>query len=176
MRPGRLAAAVAAIVTALLLQATLITPLAPGLPVSLPLVLVIAVGLADGPGAGLVFGFVCGLSADLGSAHPAGVLALTWLLAGLLAGRVGARHRLRFLVLTTGVLGLLVTAATAALLVALPSAGHSQWSTVLAAAPAAVVDAALALLLVPLVRGFLRSTVLRTLHPAYVELELDSHA
>jgi hypothetical protein len=67
----------AALLTALLLQATLVGPLAMSVPVSLPAVLVAAVALVDGPATGMSFGFTVGLFADLGSSHPAGVLALS---------------------------------------------------------------------------------------------------
>jgi hypothetical protein len=80
MNRARVAAALAALLTALLLQATLIGPVTMPLPVSLPALLVAAIALVDGPGAGLAFGFAIGLIADLGSEHPAGVLALCWLL------------------------------------------------------------------------------------------------
>ena len=82
MTRARVAAALAAILTALLLQATVIAPATVPWPVSLPAVLVAAVALVDGPATGMSFGFAAGLIADLGSHHPAGVLALCWLGVG----------------------------------------------------------------------------------------------
>ena len=84
MTRARVAAALAAIITALLLQATLVAPVTAPWPVSLPAVLVAAVALVDGPATGMSLGFAAGLVADLGSHHPAGVLALCWLGVGLL--------------------------------------------------------------------------------------------
>ena len=72
--------------TALLLQATLIGPLTFPVPVSLPALLVIVVGIYAGPGVGVGLGFSTGLLADLGSDNPAGVQALCFLGAGLVAG------------------------------------------------------------------------------------------
>ena len=60
--------------------------------------LVAAVALVDGPAPACRFGFAAGLLADLGSDHPAGVLALCWLgrrhwSCGLLADRRSAARR-----------------------------------------------------------------------------------
>ena len=68
----------------------LVGPLTVPVPVSLPALLVAAVALVDGPGVGMAFGFAAGLLADLGSEHPAGVLALCWMAWAWSAGC--ARH------------------------------------------------------------------------------------
>ena len=79
----------AAIVTALLVQATVVGPLTMAVPVSLGLVAVLSVAVLAGPGTGIALGFGAGLLADLASFHPIGVLALTWMAGGLLAGCAG---------------------------------------------------------------------------------------
>ncbi len=85
MNRARLAAA-RRLLTALVLQATLVGPAhrrRPGQPAR-------AARRGDRlrgrAGAGMAFGFAAGLIADLGSAHPAGVLALCWLGVGLVCG------------------------------------------------------------------------------------------
>jgi rod shape-determining protein MreD len=85
--PGRAAAAAVAVVVAVVLQGTLLArlPLPGGTP-NLVLVVVIAVGLAAGTTAGMSVGFAGGLLTDLLSAHPVGVLALCFALAGFFAG------------------------------------------------------------------------------------------
>jgi rod shape-determining protein MreD len=79
---------------AIVLQESLLArlPLPGGSP-NLLLVLVLAVALAAGVSAGMVTGFGTGLLADLSSAHPAGVLALCFGLAGFLAGLLDADTR-----------------------------------------------------------------------------------
>jgi cell shape-determining protein MreD len=159
MTRARVAAAVAAIITALLLQAALVTPLSPTIAVSLPAVLVAAVALVEGPGTGVAFGFTTGLVADLGSNHPAGILALCWL--GLGAGLgMSSQHRSRLAdIAYTGVGCAVASAAVTLLLIAV----HADGAT-LAALPTAVgvglLSAGLAVLVVPLVRRVLRSQVL----------------
>ena len=95
MTRSRIAAALAGILTVLLLQATLVAPVCTPFAVSLPAVLVAAVALVDGPATGISFGFAAGLMADLGSRHPAGVLALCWLGVGLRARPDQSRVRRR---------------------------------------------------------------------------------
>ena len=85
----RCAAGLAAIVSAMLVQATLVGPLVYPVPVSLPLILVVGVAVLSGPSTGIALGFGAGLLGDLTSHHPVGVLALTWLGAGVVAGLLG---------------------------------------------------------------------------------------
>jgi cell shape-determining protein MreD len=166
---ARVAAAVAALITALLLQATLVAPVSAPLPLSLPAVLVAMIALVDGPATGLAFGFATGLTADLGSQHPAGVLALCWLGVGLLCGLLADRHSVRRDALAAGaVCGLASVVATALLMVV-----HSPGSlpdAITYAVPTALGDTLIALALVPLVRRMLRTDALRAPHPVYTEL------
>ena len=167
MTGARVAAALAALVTALLLQATLIAPLALPAPVSLPALLVAAVALHDGPGAGIAFGFATGLVADLASEHPAGVLALCWLALGLVCGRLGRPGLLSAALplrrdAAVAAVGAALAAAAASLLLTLVHAdGATLWSAVREFVPSLLVDALLALAVVPVVRMFLRSRSLR---------------
>jgi rod shape-determining protein MreD len=80
-----------ATVLAVVLQESVLArlPLPGGTP-SLLLVLVVAIALAAGASAGMVAGAATGLLADLGSAHPVGVLTLCFGLAGFLAGLLDA--------------------------------------------------------------------------------------
>jgi rod shape-determining protein MreD len=80
-----------ATVLAVVLQESLLArlPLPGGSP-NLLLVLVVAVALAAGASAGMATGFATGLLADLSSAHPVGLLALCFGLAGFLAGLLDA--------------------------------------------------------------------------------------
>ena len=85
------AAAAVAVLTAVVLQSSVFARLPlPGGPPSLVLVVVLAIGLAAGGTAGLAAGFGAGLLVDLLSAHPVGVLALCFGLAGFLAGLLEA--------------------------------------------------------------------------------------
>jgi cell shape-determining protein MreD len=171
MTRARLAAAMAGILTVLLLQATLVAPLAAPFAVSLPAVLVAAVALVDGPAAGMSFGFAAGLVADLGSHHPAGVLALCWLGVGLLCGTFADRRSLRRDALTAGIVcGLAGSAAT--LLLALVTSGGTAWDAARDLVPTAIVDAVLALLVLAVVRRMLRSDSLRAPHPVLTELAM----
>jgi rod shape-determining protein MreD len=170
---ARLVAAVTAIITALLLQATVVGPAAGRVPVSLPAVLVAAVALVDGPTAGLSFGFAAGLVADLGSVHPAGVLALCWLGVGLLCGAAGERRNWRRTASYAGaVCGLAAGVATVLLTVVHRGSLHDAAVYTL---PAAVADTVLAALLLPLVRRMLRTDSLRAPHPVYTEIVLTRH-
>ena len=85
----RCAAGLAAVLSAVLVQATVVGPLVYPVPVSLPLLVVVAVAVLCGPSTGIALGFGAGLLADLSSRHPVGLLALTWLGAGIIAGIVG---------------------------------------------------------------------------------------
>ncbi len=163
MTGSRVAAGAAVIVTALLLQATVVGPATYPWPVSLPAVLVAAVALAAGPGTGISFGFAAGLTADLASHHPAGVLALCWLGVGIVCGRVADQRSVRRDAVIAGV-ACAVAGAIAALAL---SVVHGYLSVDVATAtlrhllPTVLVDAALALVLVPLVRAALRTESLR---------------
>jgi cell shape-determining protein MreD len=168
---ARIAAAAAAILTALLLQATLVGPVCAPLSVSLPAVLVAAVGLIDGPATGLSFGFTIGLAADLGSRHPAGVLALCWLGLGLVAGTVADRYRLRRDAVTAGALAGAAGLVAGVLLVMVHRGG--TLAELLVHTPlTVVVDVVLALPLVALARRMLRTQSLRAREPARPELVL----
>ncbi len=163
MTAARVAAAAAAIITGLLLQATVVGPAAFPWPVSLPAVLVAAVALAGGPGAGMSFGFTAGLIADLASHHPAGVLALCWLAVGVVCGRVADQRSVRRDAVIAGV----ACAVQGAIAVLALSVAHGDLSVAIVGAtlrqlPVTVlVDAALALVVVPLVRAALRAESLR---------------
>jgi cell shape-determining protein MreD len=175
MNRARLLAAATAALTVLLLQATLVAPLTQPVPASLPAVLVAAVALVDGAGTGLAFGFVLGLLADLGSAHPAGVLALSWMAVGLACGTVAALHSVSRGALVAGCYCGLATLASGVLLAALGHTGTTLLGAIVGAVPAGALDGALALILVPVARRFLRSESLRRPHPVLTELALSAH-
>lgn len=158
-------AALAAVLTALLLQAAVIAPVVPGAAASLPAVLVAAVALADGAAAGLTLGFVAGLLTDLGSNHPAGVLALVWMLLGAVCGAAAPGRRWRADVLTAS-LCCAAAAVVATLLLAVVHASGASIATALhAAVPALIGDALLAAVVVPLVRAAVHGETLRAPHP-----------
>jgi cell shape-determining protein MreD len=166
---ARVAAALAAALTALLLQATVVAPATFPWPISLPAVLVAAVALVDGPATGISLGFAVGLLSDLGSRHPAGVLALCWMGVGLVCGRLAERRTVRRDAVIAGVTCALGAAAATVLLTVLHSgAALSQAVTYLA--PTALGDAVLAVLVVPLVRRMLGADSLRAAHPVYSDL------
>lgn len=173
MTRARLAAALAGMVTALLLQATLVAPVTAPWLVSLPAVLVAAVALVDGPAAGMSFGFATGLLADLGSQHPAGVLALCWLGVGLSCGLVADRRSLRRDALTAGIACGVASVVASVLLVVVNSAASIS-DAVLYAVPTALGDALLAALVLSVVRRMLRTDSLRAAHPVYTELAVGS--
>jgi cell shape-determining protein MreD len=171
MTRARIAAAMAGILTALLLQATLIAPVSAPLPVSLPAVLVAAIALVDGPSTGMSFGFAAGLTADLGSHHPAGVLALCWLGVGLLGGLVADRHTLRHDAVTAGIVcGLAGTLA--GLILIMVHRGGTVRDVVTYALPATGVDVLIAFVVVAVVRRMLSSDTLRAPHPVLTELAM----
>lgn len=173
MTPARIAAAAAAIGTALLLQATLIAPASGAVPVSLPAVLVAGVGLVNGPATGISLGFAAGLVADLGSSHPAGVLALCWLLVGLVSGTFADRHSL----FRDAVATALICAAAAVLgtgLLALTHSGTAAASAVTGFLPSLLGDFLLALVLLPLVRRMLRTERLRPPRPLARDLLVEA--
>lgn len=114
MRAGRLVLAGGAVLIALLVQNVVLARLPlPGQPPDLVLVLVVAVALLQGQIAGMTTGFAAGLLADLTADHPLGRLALAYLVAAYLAGRLG-RGGSRSLLLPFGAVTL---GALAALLV-----------------------------------------------------------
>jgi cell shape-determining protein MreD len=166
MTPARIAAAVAALMTALLLQATVVGPVLMPAPASLPALLVAAIALVDGPGTGLAFGFVAGLVADLGSNHPAGVLALCWLGVGVACGALSSslasvRRDAVIAALACGSAALV----SQALIAVFARNGQGVIEAVRLVIPATLLDALLALAVVPLVRVFLHSEALRAPRP-----------
>lgn len=169
MNRARLIAALTGMITALLLQAALVAPVTAPWPVSLAVVLVAAVGLVDGPAAGMSFGFATGLLADLGSNHPAGVLALCWLGVGMLCGMVADRRSLRRDALTAGLVCAAGTFA-ATIVLAVTRSGANATDAVVYAVPTAIGDALLAFVVLALVRRMLRTESLRAPHPVYTEL------
>ena len=171
MTRARIVAAAAGSITALLVQATLVGPVTAPLAVSLPALVVAAVALVDGPATGMSFGFAVGLAADLGSRHPAGVLALCWLGVGLVCGLVADRRSLRRDALTVGVVcGPAGSVAT--LFLAVTGRGGTAHDAVYQLLPTTLVAAVIALAVVPLVGRMLRSEQLRAPHPVYTELAL----
>jgi cell shape-determining protein MreD len=179
MPRARPVAGAAAVLTALLLQATLVGPLTATVTgpvaIGLPAVLVAAVALVDGPGAGMALGFAAGLIADLGSNHPGGVLAVSWLALGLLAGVVGERRSLVSDVLAVGVTCALVAGLSSLLLVALHADGATVRLALRGVPVAAVVAGLLAVAVVPLTRAVLRSPTLRPPRPLPPELLVGRH-
>ena len=170
----RVAAAIAAMLTALALQAGVISAVTMSVPVSLPAILVAAVALRDGAGAGIAFGFSFGLVADLGSSHPAGVYALTWMGVGLLCGLAADRNSVRrdAMIATTVCT---VAALAATLLLAVVGADGATFADALRyLLPCLIGDAVLAVLVVPLVGRLLRVDVLRAPQPPPVLLGVDS--
>lgn len=172
MRYLRPVAALAAIVTVSILQAALVSPLAMTVPISLPALLVAAVALVDGAAAGMAFGFTAGLIADLGSAHPAGVLALVWTCLGVVCGMAATGRSVREDVLTAAT-GAAIAGAVATLVLAMVHAGGaSAWSAIRTFAPCWVVAAAFACVLVPLTRMALRNPALRARHAVLSEVRV----
>lgn len=173
MTRARVAAALAAILTVLLLQATLVAPVVAPYAISLPAVLVAAVALVDGPGTGMAFGFAAGLAADLGSSHPAGVLALCWTLLGVACGRSGTRGRLRRDAVAVGIGAALAASAAILLLTLVSAGGATAGSAVTWLLPDTLGDAVIALVVIPVTRRFLRAEYLRAPHPVLTELQLE---
>ena len=162
MSPRRLIAAVAAIATVLMVQAGLVSALTAPLLVSLPAVFVAVVGVNAGPTVGMTIGFTTGLFADLGSEHPAGVLALCWLALGLGCGVLAesaysVRLQLLLITLAAGA----ASGLAGALLSVLKSPGVDLATVVRLSAPTTALDAMLALLIYGPVRTVLRADGLR---------------
>jgi cell shape-determining protein MreD len=158
-------AAVAAMITAMVLQAALIAPLAQPVPVSLPAVLVAVVALVDGPGVGMAFGFAAGLVADLGSSHPAGVLALTWTGLGLVCGVAASGRSSRADARTIALCCTVAASIATALLAVVHAGGIGFWPALRDTLPTWIGDFVLALLVLPLARRMLRSEMLRAVAP-----------
>jgi rod shape-determining protein MreD len=169
MSRPRLVASLTGMITALLLQAALVAPVTAPWPVSLPAVLVAAVALVDGPAAGMSFGFATGLLADLGSNHPAGVLALCWLGIGLLCGLVADRRSLRRDAVTAGLV-CAAGASAATIVLAVTRSGVNAQDAILHALPTTIGDALLACAVLAVVRPMLRTESLRAPHPLYTDV------
>lgn len=170
MRYLRPVAALAAILTVSAIQAGLVAPVAMILPlapaISLPAVLVAAVAVVDGAAAGMAFGFTAGLIADLGSAHPAGVLALVWTCLGVVCGMAATGRSVREDVLTCATAAAAAGAvATLILAVVHNGGGASVWSAVREFPLVWLASAVLAAGLVPITRAALRNPALRAGHP-----------
>jgi cell shape-determining protein MreD len=165
MRYLRTVAALAAILTVSIVQAGLIAPLAMTLPISLPAVLVAAVALVDGAATGMAFGFTAGLVADLGSTHPAGVLALAWTCLGVVCGMASTGRTVREDVLTAATASTLAGAGATLLLAVVHSGGASVVSAARGLAPCWVIAAVLACGVVPLTRAVLGNDALRAHRP-----------
>ncbi|MCW2522507.1 MAG: rod shape-determining protein MreD [Frankiales bacterium] len=167
---ARWALAAASILTALLLQATVVGPVTFPVPVSLPALMVIVVAIYAGPGVGLALGFSTGLIADLGSDHPAGVQALCWMAAGLVAGMLGGLavergYGTRGVAALAALIGA-VTACSVGLLLALLGSHAATIGLALSAViPVGLTEALLGLALVPAVRALLRSQGIRAARP-----------
>lgn len=170
----------AALLTALLVQATVVSPATMSIPVSVPLVLVLAAAVLAGPSTGIGFGFGAGLLADLASAHPMGLLAFTWLCGGLVAGVFGgvltatagdgapSRRTLPRRIalrcdqcLFIGAAAALTSAFAASLNAVLSAAHDPLTRTLLLCLPAGLLDAALAVLVVPAVAAAVNCAALR---------------
>ncbi|HZB51551.1 MAG TPA: rod shape-determining protein MreD [Mycobacteriales bacterium] len=147
--PG-VAVAVAVLVAVVLQSSVLARLPLPGGPPSLVLVLVVAVGLAGGASAGLATGFAAGLLTDLLSAHPVGLLALGFALAGFVAGLLEADVE-RTVLLPMVVVGLAALTVGLAYLAVLGLLGR-QSADGISALPATVAyDVMLTPFVVPLV-------------------------
>lgn len=174
MTRARVAAALAGLFTAMLLQGALLAPLTMWVPVSLPAVLVAAVALVDGPATGMSLGFSAGLLADLGSSHPAGALALSWLGLGLVCGVARDRRSVRGDTAIAAVACVLAAVFATLLLSVVHAGGVEVWLSVRGAVPAGLGDALLALAVIPVVRRLLSTDVLRARPALAAELELRS--
>jgi rod shape-determining protein MreD len=167
MTPRRVIAAAAAVITVLVLQAVVVSPVAGMVMVSLPAVLVAALAVEAGPSAGMSVGFCAGLLADLGSRHPAGVLALAWLLLGAGCGMFAAPRRrlVRSLFITTAATTA-VSLAVAAALAALDAPKLSLNELASFAVPTALATTAIGLVVVPSVRVMVRALKVKVRAPA----------
>jgi cell shape-determining protein MreD len=158
VNPYRLIAATTSIVTALVIQASVLSALSAPLAVSLPAVLVAVVGTQAGASAGMSMGFSAGLLADLSSRHPAGVLALCWLALGLGCGLLSApRRRLRWMLLAVAVACALTALVATSALAVLGSVSADLGTALVRTPLTALVDAALAFLIIWPTRAVLRA-------------------
>jgi rod shape-determining protein MreD len=167
---NRMALALAAVVSVLLLQATVIGPLTFPVPVSLPALMVIVVAIYAGPGVGIGLGFATGLLADLGSDHPAGVQALGWMAAGVIAGMVGGLatergYRTRGVAALAAAIGAATALVVAFMLAILGSHAATATVAVRSVIPVGLADALIGLVLVPIVRSLLRGQGIRGQRP-----------
>lgn len=168
----RVALAIASVITLLLVQAVLVGPLTFPVPVSLPAVVVAAIGIYAGPGGAMSMGFACGLLADLGSDHPAGVLALCWMGAGIVGGLVGGlaiqrAYGTRPVALMAAVIAAGASVVSVCLLALVGSHGDSLWLAVRDLIPTVLANAVVGLLAVPVVRAMLRQQGVRSPRPGY---------
>jgi len=170
----RIAAAIAALLSCLAVQAAVIAPLSTSAAVSLPALLVAAVALSDGPGTGIAFGFAAGLVADLGSNHPAGVFALTWMGVGMLCGLAADKTSVRTDAVIATALCAVAASMGTALLTLLKADGATLGLVFREFLPTALGDGLLAIVLVPLVRRALRAELLRAPRVPVVLLGMDS--
>ena len=160
--------------TAFALQAGVVSAVTLPVPISLPALLVAAVALTDGAGAGIAYGFGAGLVADLGSGHPAGILAITWMVIGMLCGLAADRASLRRDVLiATGVCTVGAALATLALAV-LGYEGAGVGAVLRYTLPTFLGDAVLAAVVVPVVRRFLHADALQAPRAPGILLGVDS--
>ena len=113
-----------------------------------------------------------GLVADLGSSHPAGVLALSWLGLGLVCGLAGDVRALLGDVVIAAVCCALAALFAGLLLAVVHAGGATGWAAVRGTLPAGVGDALLALAVIPLVRAFLLTQTLRARRALVPELDL----
>jgi rod shape-determining protein MreD len=170
----RIAAGIAGLLTALAVQAGVIAPLSLSIPISLPALLVATVALSDGPGAGIALGFGAGLIADLGSSHPAGVFALTWMAIGIVCGLASGKSSMRSHALLAAIVCAVGAAASTGLLTLVNADGASVGEAVRDFLPTFIGDGLIALVLIPLVHRFLRADALRAPRPPAVLLGVDS--
>jgi rod shape-determining protein MreD len=166
MTPRRVIAAAAAILTVLVLQATVLGPLTAPWVISLPAVFVAAVGIEAGASAGMSIGFSAGLLADLGSQHPAGVLAIAWLLLGTISGLfAGPRRRVRGAIAVVALASAVTSLLVAVALDLIGSPPSSLASDVLHTGPTFIGDVILAGLVVLPMRAVLRALRVPALPP-----------
>jgi len=148
----RTCAATAALLTALLLQATVVAPLTMPIAVSLPVVMVMSLALVAGAPAGLSVGFAIGLIADLGSHHPVGIFALTWMQVAICCAKVGPMLRsMPSRVFLAAFGAALATAAATLLLTMTGSAGATLQDAIADFVPIFVGDLLLAAIVLPVV-------------------------
>jgi cell shape-determining protein MreD len=144
-----------------------LTPLTAPLAISLPAILVAAVGIEAGPSAGLSVGFSTGLLADLGSQHPAGLLAIAWLFLGTVCGLFAeARRRAARSIAIVTVATTIVSIVVVIGLGLFNAPPFAVGDAIRLTAPTLVGDGVLALLLIPAVRAMLRALRVRAPRPS----------